>query len=377
MESETGSPATVKQIDRLVIKELIGPWLFGVAMFASLLMAATYLNRIAEYIVRGLEPVLIFKVTMLLMPAILAKTFAMAMLLATLLAFGRLSSDSEVTALRAAGASIVRIVWPVMVFSVAVVTFFFNNAIVPPAEAKAQSLVLSIENSHQGKMGEPISFLLKDADKVQGQVVAEAFDLLNKKLYNVTVIAYDDAGNASMYMHCNQLEYHPENKYWHITGGAAIVPADGGQKTTVAEAWPSNIPSIKDSPDDINARNNKNLDIYSMAEMQRQIERGKRTGSLSSSDIHNLEFGYWNKISVALAAFIFGTLGAVLGIRSQRTSAASGFALAIAIIFGYFTLVNFMNVWALNGILPAWGASFAPIAIGLVCSGVIMWRRNS
>jgi lipopolysaccharide export system permease protein len=369
----------VKQIDRLVLKELIGPWLFGVAMFASLLMAATYLNRIAEYIVRGLSPVLIFKVTMLLMPAILAKTFAMAVLLAALLAFGRLSSDSEITAMRAAGASVIRIVRPVMLFSlvIAIVTFFFNNEVVPPAEAKAQSLVMSIENSRPGNSGEPISFLLTDSGKVQGQVVAQAFDLLNKKMFNVTVIGYDDNRNATLYMHCSEMEYHPDTKFWHIRGGVDIVPADGGVKHHLEEAWPSDVPSIKDSPEDINAKNNKNLDIYSMSEIQRQIKRGRTSGNLSSEDIHNLEFGYWNKISVALAAFIFGTLGAVLGIRSQRTSAASGFALAIGIIFGYFTLVNFMNVWALKGILPAWGASFAPIVLGLVCSGVIMWRRNS
>lgn len=369
----------MKQIDRLVIKEIVGPWLFGVAMFASLLMAATYLNRIAEYIVRGLSPYLILQVTALLMPGILAKTFAMAMLLATLLGFGRLSSDSEITAIRAAGAGVFRIVQPVMAYSivVTVVTFFFNDQIVPPAAKKAQSLALSIESSKDSQKGDPITLLIRDAGKVQGQVVAQAFDLLNQKMYNVTVIGYDDAQRPTLYMQAAQMDYHAIDKSWHVMGGADIVPADGGQKIHAEEIWPDDVPKLTDSPEDINAKTNTDPDIFSMAEITQLLEKNKKTHNLDAKTIHNYEFHYWNKISVALAAFVFGTLGAVLGIRSQRTSAASGFAMAVAIIFSYFMIVNFMNVWALSGILPAWAASFAPIVIGMICSGVIMWRRNS
>ena len=363
----------MKQIDRLVIKELVGPWMFGVAMFSALLMAATYLNKIAEYVVRGLSPVIIGKITLLLMPAILAKTFAMSMLLSSLLAFGRLSSDSEVTALRAAGASVLRIVRPVFLFSllVAVVTFFVNDQVAPPAERTSLAMVMSLDNKSQGKAGSPVFFPIDGA-----LVVAQSFDTLNSTLFGVTLIVSDKKGDPTLYMHCKELEYHRNTQEWHIRGGASLVPADGGVRSDVAEAWPKDVPKPKVSPEDIATINNKDMDVYSMSDAVNQIERGRREGTLDLKTIRNLEFGYWNKISVALAAIVFGTLGAVLGIRNQRTNASTGFALAVGIIFGYFMLVNFMNVWALNGILPAWAASFAPVIIGMVCSGVIMWRRN-
>lgn len=364
----------LKQLDRLVLKEIVGPWIFGVAMFSAILMAATYLNKIAEYIVKGLSPVLIGKITLLLMPAILAKTFAMAMLLAALLAFGRLSSDSEITAMRAAGANIPRIVRPAVIFSllVALVTFLIDDQIAPAAERKAMALVMSIDNSSPGKAGDPVFFPID-----QALVVAQAFDGLHSTLAGVTIVASDKKGNPSFYLHCKELEYHRDTKDWFIRGGADLVPADGGVKSHFEEAWPSNVAKITISPEDITTINNHDMESYSMADAIKQIERGRRDGSLTPATIHNLEFGYWNKISVPLAAIIFGALGSVLGIRNQRTSSATGFALAIVIIFGYFMLVNFTNVWALSGVLPAWVASFTPTVIGLVCSGVIMWRRNS
>lgn len=370
----------MRQVDRLVIKEMIGPWVFGVAMFSSLLMAATYLNKIAEYVVRGLSPALLLKIIILLMPAILAKTFAMAMLLSALLAFGRLSSDSEIIAMRAAGASIPRIVRPVMAFAlvIAIITFFFNDQVVPPAAAKSRALVMSIDSRGQANKGEPVSIPIHEegTGRIQAQLVAQEMDLLHSKLHNVTIIAYDKDGKKTFYLDCAEMEYHGKEN-WTISNGATLIPASGGRIIKVSEAWPANIPKLNKSIDDIDAASNSELDDYSMAETKHKIEMGRRDGSLKPKTIHNLEYGYWNKISVALAAFVFGTLGAVLGIRNQRTGSATGFAMAIGIIFGYFTLANFMNVWALSGVLPAWAASFAPILIGLIIAGFVMWRRNS
>ena len=110
----------LRQIDRLITKELIGPWLFGVGLFSALLMAATYLGRLVGYIVDQAPGELVGQLVVLSLPAILVKTFTMAVLLAALLAFGRLSSDSEIVALRAGGASIYRIVAPVAFFSLLV-----------------------------------------------------------------------------------------------------------------------------------------------------------------------------------------------------------------------------------------------------------------
>src|SRR4051794_35432917 len=104
-------------------------------MFTMLLIAATYLGRIANYLVQGVSGAQILQITLLLLPAILVKTFAMALLLGGLLAFGRLSGDSEITAVRAAGVSLYRIVAPVAVFSflVACVSFYLNESVVPRA----------------------------------------------------------------------------------------------------------------------------------------------------------------------------------------------------------------------------------------------------
>jgi lipopolysaccharide export system permease protein len=366
----------MKQIDRLVSKEIIGPWIFGIGLFTSLLLAGTYLNRIADYIVKGVPPNSILELTLLLLPAIVAKTFGMSMLLAALLAFGRLSSDSEVVAMRAAGASIFRIVLPVMAFSlfVSVLTFVFNEGVVPPAAKRAKEMLVELAEKGDIVTGDPVIIPLEGGKAV---LSAKSFNLAARTMSDVTMTTYDDERRPNYVMLVREMEYRAEDN-WHIRGTTLLLSLQGGWKMETKEAWPSQIPKVSVSPQDIMTINNKDLDLYSMAEIRQQIDRGRReVGSIPAATIANLEYGYWSKISVPLAAFVFGTLGAVLGIRNARTGTATGFALAVGIIFGYMMLANFMTVWAQGGVLPTWVAAFLPVALGFSGAMYLMWRRNA
>jgi lipopolysaccharide export system permease protein len=369
----------MRQIDRLILKEIVGPWIFGVGLFSALLMAGTYLNKIADYVVQGVPGGMILQLTALLFPAILVKTFTMAVLLAALLSFGRLSSDSEIVALRAGGASIFRIVQPVMLFSfaIALATFGFNEVIVPGAASKAKQLINDLANQGTRQEGSPISFPLASKGKLRGYVVARSLNPGARTMRGVTIVAYDEkTGQTTHYLQAPEMEYRSERD-WHIRGNSKILDANSGYEINATEAWPEFLPSITKSPADLLRLGNNDPDILSMREIRAEIDRARTDGDVPDARIRNMEYWFWNKISVPLAAFIFGTLGAVLGIRNHRTGTAAGFALAVGIIFGYVTLANFMNVWAQGGVLPPWAASFAPVILGLIASGIIMWKRNA
>jgi len=123
----------MRHVDRLVIKELFGPWIFGVAIFSTLILAGSFLFELTRYIAQGANIMQVAQLAAMLTPGVVAKTFPMAVLLATLLAFGRLSGDSEIVALRAGGVSLPRIIAPVGVFGflVSLLTVGFNELVVP------------------------------------------------------------------------------------------------------------------------------------------------------------------------------------------------------------------------------------------------------
>ena len=370
----------MRRIDRLILRELVGPWAFGVSLFTVILLAAGPLNTITSFLVGGNSGAVVLQLLGLTLPALLVKTFAMAMLLAGLLGFGRLSSDSEIVALRAAGASVPRILLPVFLaaLAVSVVTFEFNDAVVPRAARTALSLMTRL--AREGKVGgRAFSYPIVQHGRVTAMISALNADLATQTLQGVSVLGYDEQGGGKWLLLAPHAHFNPVSKDWSIDGAFRIVPLGDPRAVLhfTGGAWPTGfVPKPTGTLEDLLVKKD-DFDAYTIRELKARIDRMKRTGDTEPRDIRNYEYGLYNKYSVAFAALVFGILGAVLGITNRRTGTASGFALAVGIIFGYVALANFMNEWARGGVLPPWVASFAPLCIGAVACGVIIYRRNA
>ncbi len=368
----------MKRIDRLVIGELFGPWLFGVAIFTVLISAGQFLFQITNYLASGAD---IWKTTQLLaylLPGVIAKTFSMSMLLSTLLAFGRLSGDSEVVAMRAGGISLWRIMAPVAAFGFAVflLALSFSELIVPGATYKALQIKIDLENNVRDRKEQSTSRPIYKDGTIQMLLVARDFDIANKLLRGVTLVIYDKHGVEEMIVFSPQMQFENEQKWTMPAGGSVLVRKSGVEFKFAGPALPTEVPNPDVTPDDLITQALKELDALSMAQMQKQIDREKSQPGYSKKQVANLEFGYWNKLALPLAALVFGLVGAPLGIRNHRAGTATGFALSVVIIFGYMMLANAMSIMAQGGRVPPFVASFTPIVIGLVVAIVLIHRRN-
>lgn len=103
-------------LDKYILKEFIGPFLFGVCAFTAVFVGTGTLYRIASMINEyGASAAAAAKVLVLALPSIVVLTFPMSVLLGALMAFGRLSAASEIIVMRAGGQHFVRLAMPVLV----------------------------------------------------------------------------------------------------------------------------------------------------------------------------------------------------------------------------------------------------------------------
>jgi lipopolysaccharide export system permease protein len=117
--------------------------LLTVAVFTFLLLVGSVLNDIFELVASGKAPlILIGKALLLLVPFVLAFSLPIGLLTATLLLFGRLSADHELTALKASGISPLRLATPVLGFgsAMALVCAAFNLYLSPVARVEFKEL---------------------------------------------------------------------------------------------------------------------------------------------------------------------------------------------------------------------------------------------
>jgi len=127
-------------MDRYIAGQLLMPFLFGVGAFSSIAVSiGAVFDLVRKVVESGLPIEIALNVFLLQLPSFVVLAFPMSTLLTTLMTYSRLSSDSELIALRGCGVSIYRLVLPAVILSFVVtgITFLFNEQIVPAANYQA------------------------------------------------------------------------------------------------------------------------------------------------------------------------------------------------------------------------------------------------
>jgi lipopolysaccharide export system permease protein len=373
----------LRLIDRLVWKEMLGPWLFGVAMFTVVLMAGTYLFRITDYLVKGVDSMTLLRLSALFMPGLIAKTFPMAVLLASLLAFARLSNDSEIIAAQTGGASLFRIVRPVATFGIAVamIAFAFGEVVVPNASFAARALTEDIVKKLRQDAPQPFSQTLYVDGKFSGQLMAKDIDLASGQMHDAVVVWWGNASQPQTYFYIDTLEYVP-GQTWKASDVFALAKdnEDGGWiETTVDSAQPPFGDALDFSPQSILASSISDNDAFSMKQISAEIEKLEAKPNKEADEIREMrdkKVGYWTKLSLPLSSIVFALVGAPVSIRRVRQSVGIGVGISIAIIFAYYLLHNYMSVLAKGGVTHPAFSAFLPVAVGIAAAIFLLIQKN-
>ncbi len=367
----------MRLVDWLIVRELIPPLLFGVGLFTTLIFAGGYVFMITEYAVKGIPLMQVVELAALYLPQIAVKTLPMGMLLAVLLGFGRLSSDWEITALRAAGVSLRRLMAPVfwMGLLVSLLAIGCNETLVPWATARASAIRARILEQLQLTEQQAFGFPQWSDGRLDSYViVAGGRDPQTQQLFQVTIIKY----RASAVREPEVMAF-AQRARWN--GSSEWVLYDGWWRTAdgqygsfqVFRAEPRTGVQIRRTPLQIEALLTE-VDARSFRQLRQQIAFYQREG-VEPTMLRQLTVELYNKLAVPLASLIFALVGAPLGIRPQRSSPATGFALSIAIIFLYWVLARYLVILG-RSVVPPLLASFLPNLIGLALAIWLIARRE-
>ena len=132
----------MRTLTRYILKGHFLPFFYALLILIFLLFTNFLLRAVDRLLGKGLSFSVILEFLFLNTAWIVALAAPMAVLIATLMTFGRLAEDNEITALSSTGVSYFRMLWPAVAFSilVAVPLMYFNNAILPGMNHRAKEL---------------------------------------------------------------------------------------------------------------------------------------------------------------------------------------------------------------------------------------------
>lgn len=132
----------MKLVTAYIIKEHVGPFFFSLATIVFVFILNLVFRDLGRLLGKGIPFPIILEFFMLNMAWMAALAIPMAVLVASLMAFGRLSQDNEITALKASGIHLYRLIAPVFIASVFLAFGMerFNNLVLPDFNHRLKQL---------------------------------------------------------------------------------------------------------------------------------------------------------------------------------------------------------------------------------------------
>jgi lipopolysaccharide export system permease protein len=133
-------------LTRYLLRAHLGPFLFAFFALTGVVLINTLAKRLAELAGKGLPVGVILEFFVLALPAAVALTFPMAVLVAVLYTFSNFTAENEIMALKASGVDLRRLLVPLLV-AAGVITgmmVWFNDRVLPESNFRWSQLYLDI-----------------------------------------------------------------------------------------------------------------------------------------------------------------------------------------------------------------------------------------
>jgi lipopolysaccharide export system permease protein len=371
-------------MDRWLLQELVGPLLFGIAAFTAVSLSVgvvfELVRRVAE---SGLPPQVAVQVLMLRLPGFLVLAFPMATLMATLLAYSRLSGSSELTALRSVGVGTTRMVVPALALALAMslLTFLFNDLIVPRTNLVAsQTLERALGKAVTNQSGDNI--LYSRFGRVKQEENGDSIRQLTQLFYarkfrsgsmqDVTLLDFSRMGQRQMLM-AEKGHWNEAQAMWEFSNGR-IVNVDEKTGSTTSARFDRYLYPLTQDPVEVAKLP---TDISTMTVGQALRAERLQTEANNLKEARRLRVRIQEKFAFPAICLVFGLIGSSLGVRPHaRTSRSQGFGISVLLIFGYYLMSFIVSSLGITGTLTPFLAAWLPVVVGLASGGLLLRQAS-
>ena len=370
----------ISVMDQYIMAELLLPFLFGVGLFTALgLSIGTVFDLIRRVTESGLLLRVAVQIFLLKMPEFIVLAFPMSILLATLMAYSRLSSDSEIIALRSIGINLYRLVIPALVLSLLVtgITFFVNDVVTPFTNRQAtvtmQQALREVSPSFKERnilYPEYANIAQEDGTSQYGLArlfYAEEFN--GEKMKFLTILDFSRQG-VSQILTAESARWNIQENIWDFFNGTIYMIATDGSYRNVVRFQHQQL-ALPRSPLDF-AQRPLSYDEMSIGQAREYLNIAQLEGK--EEEVRKLRVKIQGKIALPFVCLVFGLMGSAIGIRPQSTGTAKSFGICIGLIIVYYILSFVGESMAMGGILTPFIGAWLPNLVGLTVGGWLLYQ---
>lgn len=377
-----------RTLSRYLLREVLAYTALGILFFAAIFVGQHFIEEMSDLIGTGITVghvgVILRSLVVMLLPTILPIAF----LFGTLVAVGRLSADSEITAMRACGVGLFELVLPFFVLSLVLACLMFyllSNA--EPGARKDLSLIARqlvaeaqlLKPTQFVKIGNRILF----ADRVDPKTGLEHVMIWDHSKPTLPLVIFAESGDIHLDNETSKLTLMLKNGDVHIQDSEqSSDPAHVLTSNEVAQTIYRRISFAGlEYEIDITAMigNRCSLQEQSNSELRMLYARhiAGDPGPCATKDPNRILMALYHRFLKPIAPILFALVGVPLGLRRTRGGGrAWSIMLCVLLVFVYYVFMSMGNRLAKDAHMPILLALALPNLFFAAIAPILLWRAR-
>ena len=387
------------------MREHLAPFFFALSVTTFILLMDKLFELIDLLIGKRVAGLVVFKIFALSLPSILALTVPMAVLVAVLMTFGRISGDNELTALKSAGLPLARLLLaPVLAGMILTIgLYFFSDRILPEANHSLKSTFMAISSTKPALRLKENTFV---SDFTGYNILVGKVDAGNSRLHKVTIYEsvpngyprtiIADEGQLTMMTQQNVLRlelwrgqiheadakdprtYHKMDFNTHVINlpldpaTVQTVQTQRGDREMTSKMMQGQIVQIEQTiaPVRTQLADSARLSVWQKEQFKQDIHN-------KTSDIRRYQVEIQKKLAIPFACLVFVLLGVPLGSLTRRGSMGASIGMALGFFVLYYLALVGGEELADRQIVSPWLAMWtANITLGICGALLLLWQNS-
>jgi lipopolysaccharide export system permease protein len=360
----------MKILTKYLLRSLISPLFYCMLGFILLFVINDLFDNFSDFLESGIRPAAIcYYYGLMIIPAVVL-ILPVCLLLSMLYSLSRLTRHSEITAMRAGGVSIYRIVIPFIGIGLmaTLVSAVLNETVAPNANYRAEQFL----KYQTTDAGEEIYFARNLALKNNNHVwMIQKFDTRDLSMYNVEFIEQRPDGSDAVKYQAEKALWL-DGRWWFMDVTVQHYLENGDLAGAPELILQKEMREIDETPQTFMSEI-KDVQYLSSSEMLRYLE--SKT-DISDSTRNRLKVDLHSRLSTPLICLIVTLIGVPVGAHTGRRGAFAGIMVAMVLFFVFYALQLSSQYVGKLELIPAWLGGWLPTILFVGASPILIHRMR-
>ncbi|RRA47124.1 LPS export ABC transporter permease LptG [Acidipila sp. EB88] len=361
-------------LDNYVIVEFLKTFAMVLATFVMLMLLFTFFELLGD-IIRNRSPfVVVGEYLLNLTPSMIYLIAPLSVLIAVLVVFGTLNRTNELTAMKATGISVYRVVVPVLVIAslLSVALFAFGETYIPGANRRQEALRAVIKGRPAQtfqRPGEKWMFGIEKAGLPSHIFYYQFFDQDRDRFANISVFTFKPGTfELEKRLFATSAAWDAKQNQWIFRNGWERTFA-GDEVASYTTFSAMGLTSLAEQPQYFKKDPRQSSEM-SFVELSRYIHDLRQSGF----DTMRLRVQLNHKLAYPLITLVMAVLAVPFALSMGRSGSLAGIAVAIGVAIVYWIVSSTLEAMGDVNMLPAFLAAWSPDLLFALAGSYLLLR---